>query len=105
MTTPARKRYNRRYRIERSAALKALGICQRCGQSDARPGRTTCQACLGKVRPVRRDYMAKRYRSLVAAGRCTGCKKAPARPGLTTCQACSDRIVAYKRERRQREAA
>lgn len=36
----------KQYHRERRAALKAAGVCPRCGREDAAPGRAHCAACL-----------------------------------------------------------
>lgn len=36
----------RLYQRRRKAALKAAGLCQDCGQVDAKEGRTLCQRCI-----------------------------------------------------------
>lgn len=64
--------YASRYCKERKARLKALGICQDCGQGKAEPERTLCEYCLGSrrlhdklTRPhVHPSYVKKPVRSV-----------------------------------------
>ena len=119
----------RRYERERSrlqhAGRKAAGICTKCGQSPARPERTTCEPCAeqhrardrarhakakaegipygGRDPEVRRRAGRKRSRrrseARKAAGLCIRCGHVPPAEGRAMCEPCRDDRRAAKRAR------
>ncbi len=119
----------KRYERERSRRLhsqrKAAGICTKCGQTPARPDRTTCEPCAeqhrardraryarAKARGIpcggrdpeakrRADRARSRRRSEArrAAGLCVRCGHVPTEEGRSLCEPCRDDRRAARRTR------
>ena len=81
---------------ERRDWYRSHGICIRCGQAEALPGKRSCGDCLYKVNEKwwstyvpeeNREYRRERYARLRAAGLCVWCAQ-PAAEGRCMCEDC-----------------
>ena len=90
---------------ERYEWYKLKGICPRCGQENAAPGRVYCLNCLdlqaiatmkwrsGKdLSEKNKADCRKRYLKAKAEGICVRCYKRPARKGRCDCDICNRKI-------------
>lgn len=67
----------------RALAARASGICTRCLEAPARPGKDSCGECAARMCAVAKRHIAKRH----AQGLCK-CGQ-PQRPGKTMCAPCA----------------
>lgn len=91
--------WSKSYDLERREWYKAKGICYRCGQSFARPGKVLCAPCAKSIydRRERRDPGRKREAEIVKRrseawyemGMCKRCGKRTHREGRMTCTVCA----------------
>ena len=113
----AKARASERERARRQTAeRRAAGLCTRCGQAQAVPGRAVCESCGDRSREAERigyakaradgklyggrDPGAKRRSACAAsrkrqhvrcdAGKCLRCGKRPPAEGGTTCEPCRE---------------
>jgi hypothetical protein len=73
----------------RRRALKAAGLCGRCGKRQPVTGRATCRYCCSQVKA--------RYVALVRSGKCVLCRTRKALVGRRWCEACREGQLGYLR--------
>lgn len=69
---------------------KEAGLCPRCGEQPARPGRVYCEACSHRSSEEKSAIKQRRK----DAGKCVWCER-PARPGKRMCISCAIRAANY----------
>ena len=125
-----RRAKDRERHRRRTGQRRAQGVCTRCGHDKPQPGRSQCEACLGKRRAAdqrrakqrraagikrvrdpearKAEYRRARLRAdeRVAQGNCARCGWHPHEPDRRLCATCGDRARRRDRERyaRAREA-
>ena len=121
---PKARQYERGRARRETARRTALGLCIRCGQRPAMPGRKSCEPCLEKRREAdRAKYAAgkaaglpyggadpdarkkyararskRRQKARIEAGLCIRCGARPPAEGGMTCTPCRDKRQAAERE-------
>lgn len=72
---------------------KEAGLCPRCGEKSARPGRVYCEACSRRAYEEKTAIKQRRK----DAGKCVWCER-PTRPGKRMCLPCSIRAAGYSKK-------
>ena len=93
-----RAEYRERYH-RRTAERRSKGLCVHCGERPPKPGRSRCEPCAAKKRPVHRARYHRRTAERLAAGMCPKCGKRPPAPERSQCAPCLEKDAAAGRAR------
>lgn len=94
--------------LENYHMYREAGICPRCKQAFAEPGRVYCGPCKRIIyhrrdindpgREKRNAYNRSYKARMKAAGLCVDCGKVPPRAGHTRCEACEKKMRESRRK-------